>query len=379
MDFELSEADLMVQKAARDFAVKELEPRAALADTDPDFGRDTVGLLRRHNYFSLMIPEEYGGQGLNGFEMILVYEQLSRSCLSTATILGAHNLGGYALLLFGSDEQKRRYLPRLATGEMIAAFALTEANAGSDPASIATTAARDGDEYVLNGTKQFITNGEIASFFMIFAKTDPSRGIRGISTLIAEMGTPGLGIGRAENKMGIRGSSQTEVIMENARVPAANLLGKEGEGFRIAMSVLDRARPGVGAQSIGIAQGALDLATKYAKERVVFGTPIAEFQAIRFSLAEMATQLEAARLLTYRAAKLASEGKGRFSKESAMAKLFGSEMAHFVVDRALQIHGGYGYMKEYAIERLYRDQRILEIYEGTTEIQKHVIAGALLR
>jgi butyryl-CoA dehydrogenase len=262
---------------------------------------------------------------------------------------------------------------------MIAAFALTEANAGSDAASISTSAVKDGDHYVLNGTKQFITNGDLASFFMVFAKTDSTRGVRGISTIIAEGGTPGLSIGRAEDKMGIRGSSQTQVIFENARVPADNLLGREGEGFRIAMSVLDRARPGVGAQACGLAQQALDLATKYAKERVVFGSAIAEFQAVRFMLAEMATQLEAARLMTYKASKLASDGKGRFSMQAAMTKLFASEMAHFVVDKALQIHGGYGYMKDYTIERLYRDQRIMEIFEGTTEIQKHVIAGALLR
>jgi alkylation response protein AidB-like acyl-CoA dehydrogenase len=379
MDFELDEMDQMVQKTARGFAGKELAPRAAQADDDKTFGRASIELLRRNGYTGIIIPEEYGGAGMNSFQYVLIAEQIARACVSTAAILGAHNLAVYCLLLMGSKEQKERYLPLLANGERVGAFALTEANTGSDVAAMTTSAALADGEYTLNGTKQFTTNGGVASLVVVFAMTDHSKRAKGISAFLVECGTPGFRVWKEENKMGIRGTSTGQLVFEDCRVPASNRLGNEGEGFKLAMMVLDRARPSVGAQALGIAQAALDLALEYAKQRVVFGQPLSEFQATRFALADMATRLEAARLLVYRSAKLAAAGKGRFSKESSMAKLFASETAHWVVDRSLQIHGGYGYMKEYTIERLYRDQRILEIYEGTSEIQRLIISNELLR
>jgi alkylation response protein AidB-like acyl-CoA dehydrogenase len=267
----------------------------------------------------------------------------------------------------------------MARGDLIGAFALTEADTGSDVSAITTNAIRDGDHYLINGTKQFITNGGAANLVVLFAKTDRGQGHRGISAFLVEKETHGFVVAKEENKMGIRGTSTGELVFSDCRVPVENRLGEEGAGFKLAMMVLDRARPSIGAQSIGLAQAALEMAMAYAKERIVFGRPVSDYQAIRFSIADMATRLDAARLMTYRAAKLAERGEGRFSKESAMAKLYASETAHFVVDRSLQIHGGYGYMKDYPIERLYRDQRILEIYEGTSEIQRLIISGHLLK
>jgi len=379
MDFELSETELMVQRTAFQFATKELAPRAAEADDDPDFARRSAELLARHGYLGIMIPEEYDGQGMTGFDYVIAKEQMARACLSTGATLGAHNLAVYCIMLMGTPEQKERFLPLLAGGERIGAFALTEANTGSDVAAIVAGATRDNSHYRINGSKQFITNGGIASLVVVFAKTDRSQGHRGISAFVVDKESSAFGVAKEENKMGIRGTSTGQLVFDECLVLAENRLGAEGDGFKLAMMVLDRARPSVGAQALGVAQAALDAAMRYARERVVFGEPIADFQAIRFAFADMATRLDAARLLVYRAAKLASAGKGRFSKESAMAKLYASETAHWVVDRALQIHGGYGYMKEYPIERLYRDQRILEIYEGTSEIQRLIISGHLLK
>ena len=379
MDFELSETELMVQRTAFQFATKELAPRAAEADDDPDFARRSAALLAPHGYLGIMIPEEYDGQGMTGFDYVIAKEQMARACLSTGATLGAHNLAVYCIMLMGTPEQKERFLPLLAGGDRIGAFALTEANTGSDVAAIVAGATRDNSHYRINGSKQFITNGGIASLVVVFAKTDRSQGHRGISAFVVDKESSAFGVAKEENKMGIRGTSTGQLVFDDCRVPVENRLGAEGDGFKLAMMVLDRARPSVGAQALGVAQAALDAAMRYAKERVVFGEPIADFQAIRFAFADMATRLDAARLLVYRAAKLASAGKGRFSKESAMAKLYASETAHWVVDRALQIHGGYGYMKEYPIERLYRDQRILEIYEGTSEIQRLIISGHLLK
>jgi butyryl-CoA dehydrogenase len=379
MDFRFDEMENMVQKTAYQFALKELAPRAAEADDNKEFGQESIELLAQNGYMGLLIPEEYDGEGMTGFHYMLATEQIARACLSTAAILGAHNLAVYCLLLMGTEAQKARYLPQLATGEKLGAFALTEANTGSDVAAIAATANRENGDYVVNGVKQFITNGGLASLHVVFAKTDADKGHRGISAFMVESDTPGAKVTGEENKMGIRGTSTAQLLFDDCRVPADNRLGDEGDGFKLAMMVLDRARPGVGAQALGIAQAALDMALAYAKERVVFGEPLSKLQATRFALADMATRLDAARLLVYRAARLATRGEGRFSQESAMAKLFASETAHFVVDRALQIHGGYGYMKEYPIERLYRDQRILEIYEGTSEIQRLIISGHLLK
>jgi alkylation response protein AidB-like acyl-CoA dehydrogenase len=379
MDFELNETELMVQRTAYQFAMKELAPRAADADDDPEFARKSAELLKRHGYLGIMIPEEYDGQGMTSFDYILAKEQIARACLSTAATLGAHKLAVYCLLLMGTAEQKERFLPLLARGERIGAFALTEANTGSDVAAISASATRDNSHYVINATKQFITNGGIASLVVVFAKTDPSQGHRGISAFVVDKESSGFVVLKEENKMGIRGTSNALLAFDDCRVPVENRLGGEGDGFKLAMMVLDRARPSVGAQALGVAQAALDAAITYAKERVVFGEHVVDFQAIRFAFADMATRLDAARLLVYRAAKLAYAGKGRFSKESSMAKLYASETAHWVVDRALQIHGGYGYMKDYPIERLYRDQRILEIYEGTSEIQRLIISGHVLK
>jgi alkylation response protein AidB-like acyl-CoA dehydrogenase len=378
MDFELDEMDLMIQKTTGDFAMQVLAPRAYLADDDEDFCQDSIELLRKNDYLGILVPEEYGGAGMSTFQYVLVKEQLGRGCHSTAAILGAQNLAVSPLLLAANEAQKQRYLPRLATGELIGAFGLTEANTGSDVAGISTHATRDGDEYILNGSKQFVTNGGVASLVVVFAKTNPALGHKGITAFIVEKGTPGFSIGKHENKMGIRGTSTAQLIFTECRVPAANRLGAEGEGFKLAMMVLDRARPAVAAQALGIAQAAMDLAIEYATGRSVFGKPISEYQHTRFVIADMATRLDAARLLVYRAARLATLGKGRFTKEAAMAKLYASETAHWIVDRSLQIHGGYGYMKEYTIERLYRDQRILEIYEGTSEIQRIIISNHML-
>jgi alkylation response protein AidB-like acyl-CoA dehydrogenase len=369
VDYGLDETERMVQQAARQFAQKELAPRAARADDDEGFCQESIDLLRRHGYLGIIIPEQYGGEGLTGFHYILAKEQMARACLSTGAILGAHNLAVYCLLLMGNDEQKARYLPQLAKGERIGAFALTEANTGSDVSAIGSNAVREGEHYRINGSKQFTTNGGVAGLIVLFAKTDLSKGHRGISAFLVEKETPGFSVAKEENKMGIRGTSTGQLVFEDCLLPVEKRLGEEGAGFKLSMMVLDRARPSVGAQALGVAQ---------ARQRQVFGQPLAAFQATRFALADMATRLEAARLLVYQAARIAARGEGRFSKESSMAKLFASEVAHFVVDKALQIHGGYGYMKEYPIERLYRDQRILEIYEGTSEIQRLVIAGSLL-
>jgi alkylation response protein AidB-like acyl-CoA dehydrogenase len=379
MDFELDDVEQIVQKTAYQFAMKDLAPRAARADDDPSFCDGSLELLARNGYLGLVIPEQYGGEGMTSFHYVLAKEQIARVCLSTGAISGAHNLAVYCLLLMGNEAQKERYLPQLASGERVGAFALTEANTGSDVVSIAARAIREGDAYILNGSKQFITNGGKAGLIVAFSKTDPSQGHRGITAFLVERETPGFSVAKEENKMGIRGTSTGQLSFDNCRVPAENRLGEEGAGFKLSMMVLDRARPSVGAQALGVAQAALDMALSYAQERQVFGKPLSEQQAIRFALADMATRLEAARLLVYRAAKIASKGVGRFSKESSMAKLYASETAHFIVDKALQIHGGYGYMKDYAIERLYRDQRILEIYEGTSEIQRMVIAGNLIK
>jgi butyryl-CoA dehydrogenase len=378
MDFVMDDMDLMVQKTTHDFAVKVLAPRAHLADDDEGFCQDSIELLRENGYLGILIPEEFGGAGMSTFQYVLVKEQLGRGCHSTAAILGAHNLAVSPLLLAANEEQKQLYLPRLASGELIGALGLTEANTGSDVGSISTSAIRDGDDYIINGTKQFVTNGGVASLLIVFAKTDPSAGHRGITAFIIEKGMPGFSVGKHENKMGIRGTSTTQLIFTDCRVPVANRLGREGGGFKLAMMVLDRARPAVAAQALGLAQAAMDLAIEYAKSRTVFGKPISEYQHTRFVIADMATRLDAARLLVYRAAKFATIGKGRFTKESAMAKLYASETAHWIVDHSLQIHGGNGYMKEYTIERLYRDQRILEIYEGTSEIQRIIISNQII-
>jgi alkylation response protein AidB-like acyl-CoA dehydrogenase len=379
MDLNLTEEQKLIQEKAREFARKELEPIASKLD---ELGKPPIEQFRKLGelgFLGFMVPEEYGGSKTDTVSYVLVIEELSRACASTGIMVAIQNsLVCQPIALFGTEEQKRRYLPGLASGKAIGAFALTEPEAGSDAASIRTRAVRDGDYYVISGLKHFITNGSIADVVIVFATVDPSLRHKGITAFIVEKGTPGFRPGRDENKMGIRATNTSELIFEECRVPASNRLGQEGEGFKIALMMLDSGRIGVAAQAVGIARRAYEEALKYAKSRQQFGQPIAQFQAIQWMLVDMATRIEAARLLTIKAALKKDAGE-RYTKEAAMAKLFASETAVWVTDRAIQIHGGYGYMKEYVVERLYRDAKITEIYEGTNEIQRLVIANQILQ
>ena len=379
MDLKFTEEHEMMRKMVRDFAEKDVAPLAAELDEKGEVPFENIKTMGRLGLLGLTAPEEYGGCGADTISYVIAIEELSKACASTAIVMAVQNsLVNYGLAKFGTEEQKQKYLTRLVTGEWIGAFALTEPGAGSDAAAQRTTAVRDGDDYVLNGSKCFITNGGFADVVIVFAMTDKSRGTRGISAFIVEKTFPGFSVGKEENKMGIRGTNTSELIFEDCRVPAENLLGKEGQGFKIAMVTLDAGRIGVGAQAVGIAQAAFEAAAEYAKTREQFGGPISRLQAIQWMIADMATRIEAARLLVYNAALKKDSGE-RFTKEAAMAKLYASETAAFVVDCALQIHGGYGYMKEYPVERYYRDARITRIYEGTSEIQRLVIANQVLR
>ena len=379
MDLKFTEEHEMMRKMVRDFAEKDVAPLAAELDEKGEVPFENIKTMGRLGLLGLTAPEEYGGCGADTISYVIAIEELSKACASTAIVMAVQNsLVNYGLTKFGTEEQKQKYLTKLVTGEWIGAFALTEPGAGSDAAAQRTTAVRDGDFYVLNGTKHFITNGGFADVVIVFAMTDKSRGSRGISAFIVEKTFPGFSVGKEENKMGIRGTNTSELIFEDCRVPAENLLGKEGQGFKIAMIALDAGRIGVGAQAVGIAQAAFEAAVEYAKTREQFGGPISRLQAIQWMIADMATRIEAARLLVYNAALKKDSGE-RFTKEAAMAKLYASETAAFVVDRALQIHGGYGYMKEYPVERYYRDARITRLYEGTSEIQRLVIAHQVLR
>ncbi len=383
MDLELNEEQEMIRKMAREFAQNEVAPVAAELDEKNEAPLANLKKMAKLGFMGLAIPEEYGGIEADSVSYVIAIEEISKACASTGVILAVHNsLGSHGLVAFGTEEQKRKFLPSLASGEWIATFGLTEPETGSDAASIMTRAVRDGDEYVINGTKQFITSAPFAHLVVVFAVTDPGKKHRGISAFVVEKGTPGFTVGREENKMGIRAASTCGLVFEDCRVPVANRLGEEGEGFKVAMSSLDAGRVGIAAQALGIAQGAYEAALAYAKERHAFGQPIAEFQGIQWMLADMATRIEAARLLTYQAALAKDREKKtgeRYSKEAAMAKLFASEAAVWVTHKAVQIHGGYGYIKEYAVERYYRDAKITEIYEGTSEIQRVVIASQILR
>jgi len=383
MDLKLAEEQEMVRKMARDFAQKEVAPIAAEMDEKGEVPFENIKKMGQLGLLGLTAPEEYGGGGADTVSYVVALEEIAKACASTAVVMAVQNsLVNYALARFGTEEQKRKFLVPLAQGEKIGAYALTEPEAGSDAAAIRTRAVRDGDEYVINGTKHFITNGGFADIVILYATVDPSKGYRGITAFIVEKGTPGFSTGKEENKMGIRATNTCELIFQDCRVPVANRLGDEGQGFKIALSALDAGRIGIGAQAVGIAQAAYEAALEYAKTRVQFGQPIAQLQAIQWMLADMATRIEAARLLVYKAALAKDEAQktgARFSKEAAMAKLFASETAGFVTDCALQIHGGYGYMKDYPLERYYRDARITRIYEGTNEIQRLVIARSILR
>lgn len=384
MQYQLTGEQELVRANVRKIAEERIVPRAGEIDKTGEYPWDLLELFKQQDLLGLSVPEEYGGSGADMLTYCLVVEEVARACASTSLIIAAQELGLMPILLGGSKEQKRKYLPRIAKGEYICAFGLTEPNAGSDAGGIRTRARREGDEYLLNGNKCFITNGGIADVYIIFAKTDPDAGLKGISAFIVEKDTPGFSVGKQEDKMGIKGSATAELILEDVRVPAANLLKREGAGFGIAMQTLDMTRPGIGAQALGIAQGALDCAVAYARERKQFGQTIGSFQGIQFMLADMSTRVEAARQLLYKSASLIGNSKelgvapSEVTRFSAMAKLFASDTAMQVTTDAVQILGGYGYMKEYPVERMMRDAKITQIYEGTNQIQRLVIGKCLV-
>jgi butyryl-CoA dehydrogenase len=379
MDFELSEEQLLIQEMVREFAATEVAPIAAEIDRDHRFPEELIPKLAKLSLLGVPYPEEVGGAGADNVSYVIVLEELARVCGSTPVIVSGHtSLGTWPIFEFGSPAQKEKYLNKLTTGAMLGAFALTEPGAGTDAAAGRTTAVLDGDEYVLNGSKIFITNGGYAGIYIVTAMTDPAAGTRGISAFIVEKDAPGFTVGEKEHKMGIKASSTTPLYFSDCRVPKDALLGQEGKGFKIAMAALDGGRIGIAAQALGIAQGALDASLTYAKERVQFGKPIAALQAIQWMIADMATEIAAARLLVYRAAWNKDHGLP-YGTAAAMAKLFASEAATRVADRAIQIHGGYGYTESYPVERAYRDAKITELYEGTSEVQRMVIAGSFLR
>jgi alkylation response protein AidB-like acyl-CoA dehydrogenase len=379
MNYFFNEEQQMIKELASKIAYEKIAPVALKYDEEGTFPHDIIQILADSDLCGVYIPEEYGGLGGGVFEMSLVVEELSRACAGIALAFAGTGLGTFPIILFGSDEQKRKFLPQIAAGKKLAAFALTEADAGSDASGIRTTAVLEGNEYVLNGTKQWITNGGEADIYTVIACTNRSKGARGFSAFIVEKGTAGFSFGKKENKMGIRASSTRELIFENCRIPKENILGREGMGFMIAMKTLDRTRPGVAAQALGIAQGAFDEALKYSKQRVQFNQPISSFQAIQHILADMAIQIEAARCLVYQTCKHIDSGERNISKESAMAKVMASDVAMKVTTDAVQILGGYGYMKEYPVEKRMRDAKITQIYEGTNQIQRNVIALELIK
>jgi alkylation response protein AidB-like acyl-CoA dehydrogenase len=363
----------------RDLARERVAPRAAEIDEKGEFPWDMKELLAKQDILAMPFPEEYGGLGSSELSTLMVIEELSKACATTSLLLCVQQLGALPILLAGTEEQKRQWIPRLASGEWLASFGLTEPGSGSDAGAMSTKAVRKGDSYVLNGVKHFITNAGIAHVNTVFALTNPEAGTRGISAFVIEDGTPGFHLGKVEHKMGIRGSQTGELVFEDCAIPAANMLGREGEGFKLALATLDRTRPGVAAQALGIAQGALDFAVQYAKERVQFGKPIIANQAIQFMLADMDIKVEAARQLIYHVAELMDSGVSGFGRESAIAKTFASDIAIEVTNDAIQVLGGYGYMKEFPVERMMRDAKITQIYEGTNQIQRMVIARALAK
>ncbi len=379
MNYFFTEEQEMIRDLVKQIAQEKVTPVAAQLDEKEEFPWELMKLFAQLDLFALFIPEEYGGLGKGILDLCIVVEELSKACAGVAVSYAATALGSYPLILFGSEEQKKKYLPVIARGEKLTAFALTESEAGSDAGNIRTTAIADGDYYILNGNKQWITNGGEAEIYTVIAITDRTRGSRGASAFIMEKDTPGFTFGKKENKLGIRCSSTRELIFNDCRIPRNNLLGKEGMGFLIAMKTLDKSRPGVAAQAIGIAQGALDDAIKYARERIQFGKPISSFQGLQFMLADMATQVEAARALLYAGARYIDSGAKDISKISSMAKLFASDMAMQVTIDAVQIFGGYGYMKDYPMEKRMRDAKITQIYEGTNQIQREIIALQLIK
>jgi len=376
----LTEDQKMLRDLARRIAEEKVMPVRAELDEKEEFPWEVMRACAEAGLFGVFIPEEYGGFGGGVFDNCLVVEELSRACIGVSVSFAGSGLGAYPILLYGTEEQKHKYLPEIASGRKLAAFAATEANAGSDVAALQTVAARDGDGYVLNGTKQWITNGGEAEIYPVFAVTDKKRGPRGISSFIVEKGTPGFSFGKKERKLGIRASATRELVFEDCWVPKENLIGaREGIGLIIILRTFDLTRPGIGAQAVGLAQGAFETATRYARERVQFGQKIISFQAVQHILADMATQIEAARALVYTVARYMDSHPKRYSKEAAMAKLFPSDMAMKVAIDAVQVLGGYGYVRDFPVEKMMRDAKILQIYEGTNQIQRNNIALELIK
>ncbi|MFV0424242.1 MAG: acyl-CoA dehydrogenase [Bacilli bacterium] len=379
MNFNLNEQQLLMKDLFDEFSENIVKPIAAEIDEEERFPIETVEKFKEYGFLGIPFPKEYGGSGASDLEYAMCVESLSKNCATSGVIVSAHtSLGANPIMMFGNEDQKKKFLTPLATGEKLGAFGLTEPNAGTDAAGQQTYAVDDGDHYILNGSKIFITNGGYADIYIIFAMTDKTKGTRGISAFIVESSIEGFEIGKKELKLGIKGSATTELIFKDCIIPKENLLGKEGDGFKIAMKTLDGGRIGIAAQALGIAQGALDETVKYVKERKQFNRPLSAFQNTQFKLADMATQIEAARLLVYKAAMLKSEKKS-YSDAAAKAKLFASETAMKVTTECVQLFGGYGYTREYPIERMMRDAKITEIYEGTSEVQRMVISASLLK
>jgi alkylation response protein AidB-like acyl-CoA dehydrogenase len=380
MEFTLSEDQELLRETAVEFAKKRLFPMAEELDAKGEMPPELLQEVGELGYFGLLAPEEFGGLGVDTLAYTLVIEEISKACAGLAVAISVHNsLVIKAIEKYGSDTQKQEYIPKLAAGEIIGAYSLSEPNSGTDAGSLSCQAIPEGDNYIFNGTKSWVSTAGHAGIFIVFALTDPDKGAKGISAIIVPKDTKGMSLGAPEKKMGIKCSDTRELSFMDAEVPKANLLGNENEGFKVALSLLDNGRVGIAAQALGIAQSAYNEGLKYSKERQQFGQPICNFQAIQFKLADMATQIDAARLMVYRAAVLKDLEERKYSKEISMAKLYASEVANFVANEAVQIHGGYGYVKEYPVERYFRDARVTEIYEGTSEAQRIVISRALLK
>ncbi len=379
MDFSLNEEQRMIRDMVRDFADSEIMPVTDKYEKNSEYPAEIIAKMGELGLMGMVVPEEYGSSAMDSVSYCLAIEEIARACPSCAVTMAVHNgVLCSPILNYGSDALKKKYLPPLASGEMTGGFALTEPNAGSDPSAMTAKAVRKGDSYILNGTKAWITNTHIGKIFIVMAVTDPSKGGKGISAFVVEAGTPGFRFGDPEDKMGLRCSKTSEIILEDCEVPAANILAEEGKGLTVALGSLDGGRIGIASQCVGIARGAFEEALSYSRNREQFGKPICAFQAIQFKLADMATGIHAARLLTHNAARMKDAGK-KITKEGSMAKLYASEMANRVTADAVQIHGSYGFSKEYRVERLYRDARVTTIYEGTSEIQKIVISRELLK
>lgn len=379
MDYLLTDEQKMIKELAHKIAEEKIRPVAAIYDQSEEYPWDVIKVIADSDLFGLFIPEEYGGMGISVLNLCLATEEFSRACGGIAVCYAASALGTFPIVLFGNVEQKKKYLPDLAKGKKVAAFAITEPEAGSDASAIKTTAKRQGNHYVLNGLKHFITNGGDAEIYVVIAMTDKTKGARGASSFIVEKGTPGFSFGKKEEKFGIRASSTRELVFTDCKVPAENILAREGMGFIVTMKTFDMSRPGVAAQALGIAQGALELAVKYARERQQFGKSISSFQGIQWMLADMATEVEAARALVYATARMVDAGVKDVAKASAMSKMYASDVAMKVAVDALQIFGGYGYMRDYPIEKYVRDAKITQIYEGTNQIQRNIIALQLIK